>query len=249
MKSFAQEKIDKIIQSFQKALPLIENPVAAFDADGTLWSHDAGEQFFKYQIENKLLPNLPSDPWAHYDKLKVESSPQAAFLWLAQVNRGQSLETVREWSMQCMEDHQPVPLFEAQKQIISFLQESGVEIFVVTASIKWAVEPGAALYNIPQDHVVGISTQIENGVVTDIQDGPITYREGKVDGLLHNSGNRMPFFASGNTPGDEFLLKAATHFRLVMASALESHDSEMFQTEQSMIKMAKEQDWFFHSYA
>ena len=248
MNEFPQSKIDEIKLAIEKALPGIENPVAAFDADGTLWSHDAGEQFFDYQVKNKLVENLPEDPWAHYHNLKKEVSPEAAYLWLAQINKGQSLEAVREWSQRCMEENQPVPTFDAQSQIISFLKENGVDVYVVTASIKWAVEPGASLYNIPFENVVGISTQIENGVVTDIQDGPITYREGKVAGLLHASGDRPPFFASGNTGGDEFLLKASTHLRLVMASASQEDDVEMYETEQAMIKMAQQQKWYYHSY-
>ena len=34
--------------------------VAAFDADGTLWDADLGENFFQYQIDHKLV-ELPPD--------------------------------------------------------------------------------------------------------------------------------------------------------------------------------------------
>ena len=44
-----------IVELKSKNLKLI----AAFDADGTLWDVDLGENFFQYQIDNKQVP-LPS---------------------------------------------------------------------------------------------------------------------------------------------------------------------------------------------
>ena len=210
MLEFPQEKIEAIKNEIDSALSAGANPIAAFDADGTLWSHDAGEGFLEYQVENKLV-DVPPDPWAHYFNMKKDISPEAAYLWLAQINAGRPLEEVRGWSKDCTGDLNKLPTFEAQKQIIDYLHSKGVEVYVVTASIKWAVEPGAAFYGIDYDHVVGITTKInDQGIVTEEQDGPITYREGKVTGLLEKTGGKHPFFASGNSEGDLPLLESST---------------------------------------
>ena len=42
---------------------------AAFDADGTLWDTDLGENFFNYQIDQKQVP-LPANPFQHYLEMK-----------------------------------------------------------------------------------------------------------------------------------------------------------------------------------
>lgn len=93
-----------------------------------------------------------------------------------------------------------------------------MEVYVVTASIKWAVEPGALFLGIPADNVIGVNTKVHNGVITDQIDGVVTWHEGKVDGLLKKT-NKAPFFAAGNTIGDLALLELATHIRLANCAA------------------------------
>lgn len=245
---FSPNKISEIRDQIDQALEGVKNPVAAFDADGTLWSHDAGEQFFEFEFKNQLVEGLPEDPWAHYRHLKSEVSKEAAYLWLAQINAGKTLDEVRQWALDCLEAHKPTPIFPEQKAIIEHLQSKGVDVYVVTASIKWAVEPGAALYGIDHDHVIGITTRIENGIVTTEQGGPITYREGKVSGLLEKTNGIAPFYAAGNTEGDLPLLESSTHLKMVMASAPKEIDPDMYKTEQGMISLAKERGWLYHSY-
>ena len=246
MIAFPDSKVEEIKTQIDKALDEGANPVAAFDADGTLWTHDAGEGFFEYKNKNKLV-DLPEDPWGHYKNLKTEVSPEAAYLWLAQILKGKTLDEVRQWSKEATGPLEKLPTFEAQKEIIDHLHKKGVEVFCVTASIRWAVEPGAAFYGIDYDHVIGITTKVENGIMTEEQDGPITYRAGKVDGLLEKTGGKAPFFASGNSEGDLPLLEASTHIKLVMASAPETEKAR-YNVEQTMVTIAKDRGWHSHPY-
>lgn len=245
---FPHEKLKLVLNSIDQALKEVKNPIAAFDADGTLWSHDAGEQFFNYEVENKLVTNLPQDPWAHYNYMKAHVSKEAAYLWLAQINAGQTLEQVLKWSHECTHNMGPVPAFEAQKKIISHLKSCGVTVYIVTASIQWAVIPAAEIYGIDADHVIGIRTKIKNGIVTEEQDGIITYRHGKVHGLLDRTEGVYPFYVAGNSEGDLPLLEAATHLRMVLASATKKESLELHEIEQEMIRLAQSRGWFFHSY-
>lgn len=219
--------------------------IAAFDADGTLWDTDMGENFFQYQIEQNQLKDLPENPWEHYLKLKSEVSPKAAYLWLAQINKGQPIKTVRGWAQDCVEKLAPLPIFAGQKEIIDYLHSKGVQVYVVTASIKWSVEPAAALYDIPHERVLGVTTKIEDGIITEFQEGPITWRQGKVDGLLLASAGIKPILASGNTPGDLALLECASHIRLAMAASTEP--AELIEEEKKLAAIAKEKDWFHFS--
>ncbi|MCB0362547.1 MAG: haloacid dehalogenase-like hydrolase, partial [Bdellovibrionales bacterium] len=180
MHDLSEQLVRKIILSLEKVIDESEGPFyAAFDADGTLWDTDIGENFFHYQIENRLVENLPPDPWEHYLKLKKEISPPAAYLWLAQINRGHSLEEVRAWSQECNKKGPAIPYLKGQKKIISFLHSKKVNVYVVSASIKWAIEPAAAIFDIPQERCLGVKTKIDpKGIITDIQDGPITWQKG-----------------------------------------------------------------------
>jgi phosphoserine phosphatase len=186
---------------------------------------------------------LPDDPWQHYENLKVEASHEEAYLWLAQIHQGVPLTTVREWAQKAMQESAPVPLIPAQLDLIQHLRAQGVRVFIVTASIRWAVEPGAALYGLTYDDVIGIKTRIDSkGLVTAEQEGPITWREGKVTGLLEATQGRRPFLASGNTEGDLALLESATNFRLTIAAS--PQDNENHSTEHRLLAIARERGWF-----
>lgn len=237
---------DKIHQTLDEVLKKDPRPVAAFDADGTLWDIDLGESFFRYKIDRNLV-ELPPDPWQHYVELKKKNNdPREAYLWLAQICQGQKIETVKEWAQKSFDAIKPVPIFEDQKKLIQIFQEHGVQIYIVTASIKWAVEPGALALGLTHEHVIGIETAVEKGIVTTRQHGVISYREGKVQALLVKTQEKLPFFSSGNTEGDLALLESATHLRLVVGAA--ARDQELFRTENKMQQIAEERSWLKHRF-
>lgn len=244
MKTFPEALLQRICLELEAFAEKVDRPVAAFDADGTLWSVDIGELFFDFQIKSGLL-DLPADPWAHYKNLKIKS-PETAYLWLAQINNGKSIEDVRKWSQQNVDALHPLPTFDFQHKIIEKLKELGFEIYVVTASIAWAVEPAAALYGIPTEHVIGVKTKIIDGRVTLEQDGFVTYKKGKVDALLRATHGRAPVFVSGNTEGDLLLLESSAGSRLVIASS--PKEDHLYVTEKKMQEIAKQKDWHHFSF-
>lgn len=245
-KEYSRDIWQRIEDSLDKVLGADPRPVAAFDADGTLWDTDLGESFFQYQIDNRLVP-LPPDPWEHYHELKKKNGdPREAYLWLAQINKDIPLETVRGWAQKSVEALHPVPVFSEQKKLIELLLAKGVEVFVVTASIKWAVEPGAKLLGLDFDHVIGIETTVEEGLLTERRKGVISYREGKVDALLERTKGKKPFLCAGNTMGDFHLLSVASHVSLAVSAA--ARDEALFKTEKELQDNAKEKGWFAHRF-
>lgn len=243
-KDYTSDIWQKINNTLEQVLERDEKPVAAFDADGTLWDIDLGESFFDFLIQHKKVP-LPADPWAHYESLKVEHLP-AAYLWLAQICQNQSLETIRQWTEQSLTELKPLPIFGPQKQLIDFFLTKNVQIYVVTASVKWAVEPGAALFNLSNENVIGIETEIKNNKISDKQKGLITYRQGKVEALLQKTHGKKPFFACGNSEGDQELLMSATHLSLAVSAA--HRDDKLFKSESQLQKLAETKGWLSHRF-
>lgn len=217
---------------------------AAFDADGTLWDTDLGENFFQYQIDEKCVP-LPPEPFEHYLNLK-KKEPREAYAWLAQINQGKSLEQVRAWSQLAFEQIAPPPIFSEQKKVIELLLHNEIPVFIITASIKWAVEPGARALGLTNENVIGVETVVQNGLVTDQAVMPITYRAGKVEALLQKTNNVKPFFASGNSSGDIELLESATHLRLAVSAA--SRDDKLFKAESELMAVAEKNNWMRHRF-
>lgn len=245
-KSFPAEYWSEIETAIQKLKEQNQPLIAAFDADGTLWDTDLGENFFQYQIDNKLVP-LPADPWQHYLDMKKENGdPRNAYAWLAQINDGVDLAQVRAWSQSAFDSILPKPVFSEQKKLIDLLLRHSVQIYIVTASIRWAVEPGARALGLTDDNVIGIETLIQNGKITRDKVHPITYRAGKAEALLARTGGQAPFLASGNTIGDFELLQAATHIRLAVSAA--ARDDKLFKSENELFLKAHENNWWRHRF-
>jgi len=219
---------------------------AAFDADGTLWDIDLGENFFQYQIDQEQVP-LPNDPFNHYLEMKkINNDPRSAYVWLAQINKNITLSQVREWAQEAFNSVQPKPIFSEQQKLINLLKKNNVNVYIVTASIKWAVEPGAIALGLDYDNVIGVETAIKNNIITDEPVYPITYKQGKVDALLAKTKSIKPFLASGNTMGDFELLSAATDLQLAVSAA--SRDDKLFKTEFELQEKAKSLGWLHHRF-
>jgi len=243
-KAYSKEIWDRIHIALDYALAKDSEPVAAFDADGTLWDTDLGEGFFQHQIDHKLV-TLPTDPWTHYEDLK-KKDPTEAYLWLAQINQGQKLENVQQWAEHAVKEQSPIPVFDEQKKIIDLFLSKGVKIYIITASIKWAVEPGAKLLGLDPKCVLGVETQVENGVVTANQKGIITYQMGKIEALLEHTDGKKPFFAAGNTMGDFQLLNSASDLALAVSAA--NQDDRIFKTENDLQNIATQKAWIHHRF-
>jgi phosphoserine phosphatase len=241
-KDYPSDVWQKINSTLELVLKSDPNPIAAFDADGTLWDTDLGEAFFDYLIENKKVP-LPVDPWTHYENLKAQHPP-TAYLWLAQICQNQKIETIRKWTEEAVKGLDPVPVFGPQKKLIDYFLMKNVQVFIITASVKWSVEPGAALFTLPKESVIGVETEVVNDVVTDKQKGVITYRQGKVDALLDRTFGKKPFFASGNSEGDQELLMSATHLSLAVSAS--HRDDQLFKSEAKLMALAKSRNWLSH---
>lgn len=245
-KNFPTEVWDQLSTALQEEHKVNPRPIAAFDADGTLWDTDLGESFFRWQIRHANLLNLPADPWKYYRDWKESGDPRPAYLWLAQINQGLPLERVQEWAEKAVQASEPLPIFPDQKKLIRWLLDQKVEVYIVTASVKWAVEPGANRLGLRYESVLGVQTRIIQGQISDEQEGAMTYREGKAQALLQATGGRAPFFASGNTMGDFALLKSATRLRMAVGAAPEGH--ELYETEEKLRTEARHHGWLLHQF-
>ncbi len=247
-KDFPKAVWDKIYETVEQACKDSPNRlIAAFDADGTLWNNDAGNAFFNYEIDNKLIP-LPEKPWDYVYSLKAQSAI-SAFLWLAQVHKGVPVQTVKEWALDSFRK-QNFEYFPAIKKLISFLKSKNFEIYVVTASVKWAVEPCVKDLGIDADHVLGFQTEVHNGIITDIQAGAPTYRAGKAEALLEKTGGIKPTIACGNTMGDFWMLDISTLPLTVrsLSDDIQFQDSTINQQEEALYQEALKKGWITHNF-
>lgn len=222
------------------------NPIAAFDADGTCWFSDVGRDFFSHQAEHKFFAGNDTYDWGDYKAIEESKGMEAALLWMSQVLNGLKLEDVRAFGEDCIK--WSVPNYVAfTKEIIDHLHDRGVDVYIVTASVKWTVEAGARYFGIPEQRVIGVTTKIDgNGILTDQQDGPVTWYEGKLKGLLEKTGGKKPFYVSGNTMSDVAMMRASTAFKVVISSV--TPEESIFDSEMEALKVAKSEGWNYLDY-
>lgn len=215
----------------------------AFDADGTLWAEDAGESFFQELIDRKLV-ELPEDPWGHYRNLKAQHPP-TAYTWLAQILKGHTLFEVHEWARKCYQ-RRKLTVFEGIKSLIEYFHTQGIEVWIVTASVQWPVEMALKHHNFPVSGVLGVTTKVVQGVVTDEGVTPVTWREGKAEAIMLKRPGSRPLFCAGNTTGDLALLELSVTPPLALHS--QNEDGPLKESELALQKIAIERGWRTHSF-
>ncbi len=236
--------MNSLLQCIQSQIkPLIEqatHPVAAFDADGTLWSCDVGRNFFHYQVQNRLLK--PSHPQKQFNRIQQLEGKKSALQWLASIQVGCPLVRMQKWVKDFLKLYPPQP-FLFQKHLINWLCKHHVEVFIVSSSLKWVLDPAVRdYYPIPKDHIIGVETKIQKGSLTNQLIHPAPIQEDKVLALKKRI-STPPVLVAGNTLSDQALLEFSQGVRLVVAGAKKTEKN--YLSEQNLLQIAKNNKWFY----
>ncbi len=197
-----------------------EVPVAAFDADGTLWGVDVSDELLEWVDARELVarPNGASSLKSWCDELcRIERAE--GYAWAAAAYAGHPADDVAAWATAAFDASGQAQIHSQMAELVDVLQAAGVCVLVVSASPVWAVLPGARRLGIPDENVLAIEVErvFERGRerLTDRVRAPVTSSHGKVARIQEALG-RAPFFAAGNTIDDLPMIEFATTFRLVV---------------------------------
>ncbi|HTW56787.1 MAG TPA: haloacid dehalogenase-like hydrolase [Terriglobales bacterium] len=143
--------------------------VAAFDCDGTLWSGDAGETFFDWEIRTGLVPaDIGAAMRARYAEYKAGKVSEDDMCGeMVTMHKGMVETAVMQAATQFMQHNFPGHVFPEMEELIRRLHESGCEIWAVSSSNEWVIRAGMKQFGIPEDHILATKVELENGVVTD----------------------------------------------------------------------------------
>ena len=233
--------LEQIKKSLRLVIDQTQNPMAAFDADGTLWPSDIGKDFFKYQVQQKLLNH--SDPQQEFNNIKDKTSKKKALEWLALGQAGCRLTDIRQQVADFLKKH-PINPFSFQQHLIEWLIKYKVSVFVVSSSLKWVLDEAIPMgYSIKCQNIIGVETKTVHGKITNQLVQPTPIQEDKPLAFHRCAGDSPPIFSSGNTLSDQALLERASHIRLVIASAV--HGRRNYDSEQALLTIAKQKKWFY----
>jgi phosphoserine phosphatase len=193
--------------------------VAAFDCDGTLWSEDAGEGFFHWELdlapEKRLLPE-PIVQWArkrHADYKAGRVDEDTMCGEMVTMHRGLREEVVQQAADAYFAQAIAPTIFPEMRELVERLRQSGCDVWAVSSSCLWVIRSGMRYFGIPQNRILAVEAIVENGLITDrlirVPSGP-----GKPQALrsaLKSSPDHKPDCAFGNAIWDREMLAMSNH--------------------------------------
>lgn len=90
-----------------------------------------------------------------------------------------------------------VHIYDQIRDLVGVLQKNGFDVWVVSASPQYFVEPFAAMLDIPGDHVVGIRMVLDGGKLTSNIQGCGPVPDGTNDGMGNVTGNSLITYIDG----------------------------------------------------
>jgi len=200
-------KQTEFIESVLKLSPRI----ATFDCDGTLWSGDAGEGFFSWEMEQGLVsPEIAHWARARYTDYRAGKVPEDIMCGeMVTMHSGLREEEIQQACDRYFTLALESTIFPEMRELVRRLRESGCDVWAVSSSSQWIIRSGMRSFGIPPDRILAAETAVENGVITDrllrVPSGP-----GKVE-AIKSVISAPPDCAFGNAIWDREMLALSSH--------------------------------------
>jgi len=203
--------LNRAAQDFLDSVLRLKPKVAAFDCDGTLWSDDAGETFFDWEIETGLVSaemgRAMRARYADYRAGKVAEHVMCGEM--VSMNAGIAEAVMIGAAAEFMTSVFPGCIFREMQELVERLQKDGCEVWAVSASNEWVIRAGMKQFGVSEDRILATKVAVEHGRLTDrlsrVPSGP-----GKPRVLREVADNGVDA-AFGNSRWDTEMLAAARH--------------------------------------
>jgi HAD superfamily phosphoserine phosphatase-like hydrolase len=185
--------------------------LAVFDCDGTLWSGDAGEGFFDWELRRGVVSDdtvrWARNRYADYKAGKVSEDDMCGEM--VTLHKGLKEADVLALAREFFEQTFVSRIFPEMREVIHRLQANGCEVWAVSSSNEWIIREAMPHTGVPQEKILAAAVRIENGIVTDhlirVPSG-----HGKPKAIREEIG-RAPDIAFGNSRWDAEMLALAGH--------------------------------------
>src|SRR5271154_1409396 len=159
-----------VTNEFLDSILRLKLGVAAFDCDGTLWSGDAGERFFDWELkEGELIPRDLDRPlrerYAAYKRGEVDETTMCGEM--VTMHRGIPELKMMDAAGRFFDQFFVVQIFPEMRELVRRLQENGCEVWAVSSTNEWVIRAAMKHFGVPESHVLAAAGQIAGGVATD----------------------------------------------------------------------------------
>ena len=143
--------------------------VAAFDCDGTLWSGDAGEGFFDWEIRagfvSAEIGRTMRGRYAEYKLGQISEDDMCSEM--VTMHKGMSEAVMIEAAEEFMNGAFAGKVFDEMLELVERLRERGCDIWAVSSSNEWVIRAGVKPFGILENRILAAKAETENGVVGD----------------------------------------------------------------------------------
>jgi len=211
MKIPGTQPIHSTKEDFLASVLTLEPRVAAFDCDGTLWSGDAGETFFDWEIRNGVVPAEVGQAmrarYVEYKAGKVSEDEMCGEM--VTMHMGISDAAMMQAASEFMIRFFPGFIFPEMQELVARLQENGCEVWAVSSSNEWVIRAGMKPFGIPENRILAAQAELEDGIVTG-RLVRVPSGQGKPQALREVVGKAVDA-AFGNSRWDTEMLAVARH--------------------------------------
>lgn len=181
--------VDELVTRLENARRNVSSPevMIALDADGTCWSGDVGNDLFLALVQARMVKHAahealvrealafgiaysddPTDTArALFEAHETGKYPEdRCFAMMAWVFAGMSVPEAVDFAKNVIEESKLEDrLHRFLDPVFGWARRENVAIWIVSASPKWMVQLGIGLFGIPNDHVIGMTPVVEDGII------------------------------------------------------------------------------------
>jgi HAD superfamily phosphoserine phosphatase-like hydrolase len=159
-----------VTNEFLDSILRLQLRVAAFDCDGTLWSGDAGERFFDWELRqgdivSAALDRPMRERYAAYKRGEVDETTMCGEM--VTMHQGISDRKMMDAAVRFFDQFLASQIFPEMRELVRRLQENGCEVWAVSSSNEWVIRAGMKHFGIPDRRILAAKVEVDNGIVTD----------------------------------------------------------------------------------
>lgn len=185
--------------------------VAAFDCDGTLWSGDAGEGFFRWSLDQGMVSDETAR-WARarHDDYKAGLVDEDTMCGeMCTMYQGLRADTLQKATDEFFTRSIAPGIFPEMRDLVHRLLAAGTQVWAVSSSNHWIIRSAMRTFGVPPEQILAAEAVVKDGIVGDdllrVPSGP-----GKPDALREVL-KSPPDCAFGNSVWDREMLAMVKH--------------------------------------
>jgi phosphoserine phosphatase len=156
-------------QAFVDSVLKLKPSLATFDCDGTLWAGDAGESFFAWEIEEKLVSDdIAKAMRARCADYKQGNVPEDVMCGeMVTMHKGMIETDVQRAATRFFDLQFGEQVFPEMKELVRQLIAQGCDVWAVSSTNEWVIRAAMRHFGIARDRVIAAAVAIENMRITD----------------------------------------------------------------------------------